>query len=171
MLWLTLQVGKLPWISLVLAVSFALYGLIRKTVAVEPVVGLGVETALVVPLAAGWLLFEQVSGHGAFGHRGAGLDLLMIGSGLMTALPLALFAFSVQRIALSTVGLLQYLSPSLQLLGGVFVFGEPFSQTQLVGFGCIWAALVLYAIDGLLRSRTPATVTAPAVAAARPAEG
>ncbi len=156
-LWLTVQVGHLPWIALTLAVSFALYGLVRKQVQVEPVVGLAVETLLLFPAALGWLIFEALRGAGAFTQQGPLTMFLLIVSGLVTAVPLTLFAYGVRRIPLSTVGLLQYIAPSLQLLVAVLLFGEPFTHVQKIGFGLIWAALLLYMADGLLR-RPPAVV-------------
>jgi chloramphenicol-sensitive protein RarD len=154
-LWLSVQVGHPPWIALVLAVSFGLYGFVRKTVAVESVAGLAVETALIFPFAAGWLIWEAVQGQAAFLHKGAAMDGLLIASGIVTAVPLVLFAYGVRRVPLSTVGLLQYMAPSLQLVVAIVFFHEPFTQVQLIGFSFIWAALAIYAVDGLLRNRTP----------------
>lgn len=154
-LWLTLQVGQVPWIALTLAISFALYGLVRKQVSVEPVVGLAVETLLLLPVAAGWLLFEAARGSGALGHQGPITDGLLILGGLVTAVPLTLFAFGVRRVPLSTVGLLQYIAPTLQLLVAVLLFREPFSHVQMIGFGLIWLALAIYMADGLYSRRMP----------------
>ncbi len=154
-LWLTLQLGRPPWISLLLAMSFGLYGFVRKTVVVESVTGLAVETLLVLPFCLAWLIYESTAGHSAFGHMGLGIDALLVLSGLVTALPLALFSYGVRRIPLTTVGLLQYVTPSMQLIIAVAVFHEPFTSVQLVGFGCIWVALVIYALDGVLRGRAP----------------
>ncbi|ROH86487.1 EamA family transporter RarD [Stagnimonas aquatica] len=161
-LWLTVQVGRPPWIALALALSFGGYGLIRKKVAVDSVAGLGVETLLVAPFMLAWLLWCTQAGTLSFAHHDRLLDGLLIASGAVTAVPLVLFAYGVRRIPLSTVGLLQYLGPTLQLLTGIFVFHEPFTQTQLIGFGLIWSALAVYAGEGFWRSyrRRPAPVAA-----------
>jgi chloramphenicol-sensitive protein RarD len=152
-IYLTIVVGHPPWISLTLALSFGLYGLIRKVVAVEAVPGLAVETLLLTPLAGAYLLWCESQGTGAMGHLGMATDVLLIGSGLATALPLALFAYGARLIPLSTVGLTQYIGPTLQLLLGITVFGEPFPAVRAWGFAMIWLALSIYAGDGLLRSR------------------
>lgn len=161
-LWLTVQVGRPPWIALALALSFGGYGLIRKKVAVDSVAGLGVETLLVAPFMLAWLLWCTQAGTLSFAHHDRLLDGLLIASGAVTAVPLVLFAYGVRRIPLSTVGLLQYLGPTLQLLTGIFVFHEPFTQTQLIGFGLIWSALAVYAGEGFWRSyrRRPALAAA-----------
>jgi len=151
-LWLTVQTGRLPWIALVLALSFGLYGLIRKVVAVESLPGLATETLLLTPLAAGYLAWLGTQGTGAFGRLGAATDLLLLGSGIATAVPLALFAYGARRIPLSTVGLTQYIGPTMQLLCGVFFFGEPFPRARAIGFALIWCALAIYAANGLRRS-------------------
>lgn len=151
--YLTLNLGQPPWIALTLAVSFGAYGLIRKLVAVESIPGLGVESLFLVLPALVYLLWCEVAGSGGFGHVGRYEDALLVFAGIATALPLIWFAFGARRIPLSLVGVIQYIGPSIQLLTAVFVFGEPFTLTQLVGFGCIWAALGLYAVDGLWRLR------------------
>ena len=157
--WLTLQVGRLPWIAMVLAISFAFYGLVRKHVVVDAITGLSVETLLLAPLALGYLLWLGEAG--AFGAHGAAIDGLLVASGLFTAVPLMLFAFGVRRVPLATIGLIQYLGPSLQLGIGVWLFGEPFTYVQGIGFGLIWGALAIYALDGLWRRRRPLAVAAP----------
>jgi chloramphenicol-sensitive protein RarD len=152
-LWLTLQAGHPPWIALALALSFGGYGLIRKLAVVPAVQGLMVESGLLLAPALAILLWQETHGGGGFGHIDTRTDALLILGGLVTALPLILFAIGARRIPLSMVGILQYLAPTLQLLCGIWLFHEPFSSTQAIGFGCIWAALGLYAADGLLRSR------------------
>lgn len=152
-LWLTLQAGRLPWIALLLAVSFGGYGFIRKLAVVPAVQGLMVESGLLLLPALAFLTYLATQGLGAFGHIGLGTDALLMTAGLITALPLVLFAFGARRIPLSTVGILQYLAPTLQLICGVLIFHEPFTRSQAIGFGCIWAALVVYALDGLWRTR------------------
>jgi chloramphenicol-sensitive protein RarD len=147
--YLTLVVGRLPWIALALAFSFGLYGLIRKVVAVEAVPGLAVETLLLTPFAGGYLVWCQAAGTSAFGQSGLTVDAMLVGSGLVTALPLAFFSFGARRIPLSTIGLIQYIGPSLQLLLGITMFGEPFPMVRALGFGLIWLALAVYLVDGL----------------------
>jgi chloramphenicol-sensitive protein RarD len=151
--YLTAFAGRPPWIALVLAASFGTYGLIRKMAAVESVPGLAAETLLLAPFAVGWLLWCEAQGSGAFGHASAGVNALLLGSGLATALPLALFAYGARLIRYSTIGLLQYVGPTLQFLIGVLVFGEPFPRARAVGFVLIWLGLVFYAADSLWRSR------------------
>jgi chloramphenicol-sensitive protein RarD len=151
--WLTFRHGELPWISLWLAASFGVYGLIRKVAAVDAMPGLAIESGVLLLPALGWLLWAESRGDGAFLHGGATRDLLLVFGGALTALPLLGFAYGARRIPYSLVGLLQYLSPSLQLLIGVTLLGEPFVRAQAVGFGLIWLGLLLYALDGWRRAR------------------
>lgn len=151
--YLTVQAGSLPWIALALALSFGCYGLIRKVAVVEAIPALGLESSILFVPAVLYLAWVQLDGGGAFGHSGVTVDVLLVSSGLVTAVPLVLFAYGAQRIPYSLVGILQYLAPTLQLACGVLLFGEPFTHTQALGFGCIWLALALYAADGLLRMR------------------
>ena len=165
-LWLTLQYGHPPWISLCLALSFALYGLIRKLAAIESIPGLGVESVYLFLPALAVLLWGEMHGMGGFlasgsNGWGAGRDVLLIVGGALTALPLIGFAYAVRRIPLTVVGLLQYIAPTLQFLVGVLVFHEAFDRNRAIGFGMIWFALVIFALDGLLRMRVkPAIVIA-----------
>lgn len=152
-LYLAIVAGRPPWIALALAASFGGYGLIRKVVKVEAVPGLGTETLLLVPFAAGFLVWLELQGTAAFGHAAPHINALLLGSGVVTALPLALFAFGARLIPLSTIGLVQYIGPTLQFLLGVIVFKEAFSVQRGVGFLFIWSALAIYAVDGLWRSR------------------
>jgi chloramphenicol-sensitive protein RarD len=149
--WLTWQGGRLPWIALTLAVSFGGYGVLRKLAPVPAIQGLAVESGLLFLPALGVLLWVQAHGDGVFLHVSTRTDVLLVLAGFITALPLVLFAYGARRIPLTMVGILQYLAPSLQLLVGVLMFGEPFSATQAIGFACIWAALAIYAIDGIVR--------------------
>lgn len=151
--YLTLMAGGLPWIALTLAFSFACYGFIRKLVKVESLPGLAIETLLLAPLAVGYLLWCESAGSGAFGHTGPLVDVLLIGSGPLTAITLFLFAYGTRLLPYSTVGLLQYIAPSLQFACGVFVLHEPFDRARAVGFAVIWAALVIYAGEGVRLSR------------------
>ena len=158
-LWLTFSYGRFPWIALVLACSFGAYGLVRKLLGVPPVRGLGVESLWLLLPALAFLLWSEASGQGhllphadAPGWGWGVLGLLVFG-GVLTSLPLIGFAAAVQRIPYSLVGLLQYISPTLQLLVGVLVLHEPFDGKRAVGFAFIWVALALYAADGVLRTR------------------
>jgi chloramphenicol-sensitive protein RarD len=152
-LYLAVVAGRPPWIALALAASFGLYGLIRKVVAVDSVPGLATETLLLSPFAVAFLLWVEREGTGALGHSSAVVNALLVGSGLVTAMPLALFAYGARLIPLSTVGLVQYIGPTLQFLVGVLVYHEPFPWSRAVGFLLIWSALVIYAADGLWRNR------------------
>ena len=139
--------GTLPWIAIVLAASWGAYSLLRKRSQLAAIPGLAVETLLLAPLAVGWLVVAAVRGGGVLGHTSPGMHALVLASGLVTALPLLLFAYGARRIRLTTLGLLQYISPSLQLVLGVVVYHEPFHSGHLVSFSCIWLGLVIYAID------------------------
>jgi chloramphenicol-sensitive protein RarD len=164
--YLTLQVGRPPWIALALAGSFGLYGLIRKVAVVDSIPALGFESSVLFLPSAAFLLWAQISGGGSFGHAGAGIDALLVASGLITAIPLILFAYGAQRIPYSMVGILQYIAPTLQLLLGVLIYREPFTHAQALGFGCIWLALALYAGDGLVRLSRQKLRPVPAAPAA-----
>jgi chloramphenicol-sensitive protein RarD len=154
-LWLTIVHGQPPWIALALAGSFGVYGLIRKIAAVDAVPGLAIESLILFPLALAWLLWAQWQGAGAFAEGDLGSDALLVFGGALTALPLIGFAYGARRIPYSLAGLLQYIAPTLQLLCGVLILGESFDALQAVGFGCIWAALAIYAVDGWRRSQLP----------------
>lgn len=151
-LWLTLHAGRVPWIALLLAVSFASYGLLRKLAEVPAVQGLAIESGVLFIPALVFLLWENHRGNAAFGHLDVQTDVLLILGGLVTAVPLVLFAIGARRIRLSLIGILQYLAPTLQLLCGVLLFNEPFTGIQALGFGCIWLALLLYALDSVWRN-------------------
>jgi chloramphenicol-sensitive protein RarD len=151
--YLTVLAGRPPWIACTLAVSFSLYGFVRKVISVEALPGLASETLLLAPLAVAYLLWCQASGTGALGAAGTAVSALLIGSGLVTAIPLLLFAYGARRLPYSTVGVLQYIAPSLQLACGVLVYHEHFGLERGVGFALIWAALLVYAADGLWRAR------------------
>ncbi|MEO6065123.1 MAG: EamA family transporter RarD [Lysobacterales bacterium] len=152
-LWLTFNYGTFPWIALTLAASFAGYGFIRKLAAIESLPGLGVESAyLVLPVLA-TLVWSEAQGLGGFvDGYGAWLNALLIVGGALTALPLIGFAYAVRRVPLSVVGFMQYIAPTLQLLIGVLVFHETFDRDRAIGFGFIWLALVVFAVDSLWRA-------------------
>jgi len=151
--YLTVQTGALPWIALALAFSFGCYGLIRKVAVVEAIPALGLESSILFVPAVMYLVWAQFAGVGSFGQLDLVTDVLLVSSGLITAVPLVLFAYGAQRIPYSLVGILQYLAPTLQLALGVLLYGEPFTSTQALGFGCIWLALAIYAGDGFVRMR------------------
>ncbi|MGB3612497.1 MAG: EamA family transporter RarD [Elainellaceae cyanobacterium] len=142
------QFGAVPWIALGLAGTFAFYGLVRKVVVVSPMVGLAIETLLMTPAALIFLVYAEARGTGNFGTS-LPLTLLFIGAGVVTSMPLLWFNNAAKRLRLSTLGLFQYLAPSVQLLLGVFLYGEPFTPTHAVTFGLIWAALLLYSTTSL----------------------
>lgn len=156
---LTVSFGRLPWISLWLAGTFGIYGYLRKVIMVQALDGLFVETLLMLPVAIGYLLW--LGGTATYTPSvGPDLFLLML-TGVITALPLLWFAAAARRLQLSTVGLFQYIAPSLQFLLAVFVYGEAFTRTHMVTFGLIWLALALYSRDSLRATR--------AIRAAKPA--
>jgi len=158
--YLTILYGALPWIALTLAVSFGIYGLVKKIAPLGSLYGLTLETGILLLPAIGYLVFNEWVGQGVFGHAGLQSDLLLIGAGVMTTIPLLLFASAAQRIPLSLVGILQYIAPTLQFLIGVFVYSEPFTAAQLVGFGLVWLALILFAAEGLVARRAIVTAAA-----------
>ncbi|MFU8877767.1 MAG: EamA family transporter RarD [Wenzhouxiangellaceae bacterium] len=152
-LWLTVRVGQPPWLALALAFTFGLYGLVRKMTDVGPMVGLFWETLMMTPIALAWLWWAGSQGALVFGRLGVDLDLLLIGSGLVTVVPLVLFATAARGLPLITVGLMQYIAPSISFCLAVFLFGEAFTFDHAVAFGAIWAALALYSWASLHRSR------------------
>ncbi len=159
---LVLWYGTMPWIALGLALTFGFYALVRKKAAIEPITGLVVETSLLVPLALGYLLW--LGADGAFFSGGAGPALLLVLSGPVTAIPLVLFMVGAARLKLSTIGLLQYISPTGQLLLGVLAYGEAFTPAHAVAFGCIWVALALYSHDAFTAHRAARRMTGRAAA-------
>ncbi|GHE12309.1 protein RarD [Klenkia taihuensis] len=150
---LTVDSGRPPWIALLLAGTFGAYGLLKKLVRVEAAPGLFVETLLLVVPALVVLAVLQLRGAGSLGEAGAGHVVLLATSGIATAVPLLLFAASTRRIPLSTVGLLQYVTPLMHLAIGVFVNGEPMPPARVVGFAVVWVALVLFTVDSLRAGR------------------
>jgi chloramphenicol-sensitive protein RarD len=149
-LWLTVLAGELPWIGLTVATSFGLYGLLRKTAAIDSLGGLTLETLLLLPAAVGYLWFVSSTGHGVWADGGGVVWALLVAAGPITALPLLSFAAGARRIPLSLLGILQYLGPTLQLLLGVLVFGEALPPAKLLGFGFIWLAVALYTLEGAM---------------------
>lgn len=154
--WLTILAGAPPWIGLSLALCFALYGLLRKTAPLGALEGFAVETAVLAPLAAGYLLWRQSQGTLAFAAGPPALRWLLAGAGPATAIPLLLFAAGARRIAFSLLGLLQYLAPTMQWICGILVFREAFDPHKAIGFGFIWLALLLFAAESLWFARRAA---------------
>ncbi|MHB0988002.1 MAG: EamA family transporter RarD [Bellilinea sp.] len=151
--YLTVSMGKLPWIALVLAFSFGLYGLMKKITPLGSLQGLTLETAAVFLPALAYLIIEQVRGVGAFVNAGVSTTLLLAATGVVTVIPLIFFSAGTKLIPLTTVGLLQYITPTTQFLLGVFVFKEAFSSNQVIGFVIIWIALILFSVENLLHNR------------------
>jgi chloramphenicol-sensitive protein RarD len=156
--WLTVQSGRLPWIALLLAVSFAGYGILRKIAVLGPLEGLTLETLVLVPFALAALLFWHAEGTGRFPAPDVKTNLWLISLGPITAVPLLMFAAGARRISMTTLGLLQYIGPTIQLLIAVLVFDEPFGPQRLVGFACTWIALVIYTLDGWRVSRRAGSI-------------
>ena len=146
-LFLTVQYGRIPWVALTLALTFGSYGLLRKVVTVDSLTGLAVETILLFPMAAGYLLYADRVGDGAFMRGPLSIDLLLLAVGVVTAVPLLLFASAARRLRLATIGFLQYLTPTLHFLLAVIVYGEPLRTTHLISFILIWTGLACYSWD------------------------
>jgi chloramphenicol-sensitive protein RarD len=151
-----------PWIALTVAASFSLYGLVRKVIHVEALEGLAVETLVLMPFALGYLIWCEVNGTAVFGHSSAAVNALLIGCGAITAVPLFLFALGTRLIPYSTVGLILYITPSLQLLCGIYLYHEPFAGARALGFAFIWLALLIYAGDGVWRAHRARTTASAA---------
>jgi chloramphenicol-sensitive protein RarD len=158
---LTWRAGRVPWISLVLAITFGAYGLVRKMARVESLAGSTVETALLTPIAVIYLAVVAVRGGGQLGHASTATQLLLLATGVVTAAPLLLFTSAARRLPLSTVGFLQYLAPTTQFLLAITVYDEPLVRDRLIAFGFIWLALAVFSIDLVRQSRayTPVTRT------------
>jgi chloramphenicol-sensitive protein RarD len=154
---LAVEVGAPPVIALALAVSFGLYGAVKKVVPVDPRISVGLEAAIAAPFAIGYIAVLQLTGHGNFTNHGGGHIALMMLSGVFTAIPLLLFATAAQRLPLVTMGLLQYLTPALQMSWGVVVGHEPMPPARWLGFAMIWVALAVFSADALLRARKTAS--------------
>lgn len=154
------RVGRLPWIALVLAGTFAIYGLLRKRGPLGSLTGLGVETALLAPLACGYLVWRQSIGAGALGSVDLGRHVLLFACGVATAVPLLWFATAARALSMASLGLFQYLAPTVQLLIGVVLYAEPFDGARAGSFLLIWAGLALYSADAFRAGRR-AAVAAP----------
>lgn len=163
-IWLTVQTGRLPWIALVLAATFGCYGLLRKVAVLGAVEGLTLETMLLAPLAFAAIVIWSLQGHSTFPAPDVLTNLWLIALGPITAVPLLLFAAGARRISMTTLGLLQYIGPSIQFVLGVWVFHEPFTPTRLAGFALIWIALLVYSVDGWRVTRHTAAAARAAAA-------
>ena len=157
--YLAFSYGGLPWLALILAFSFGTYGLIKKTAPLGALYGLTLETGILLLPALTYLLYANATGHGVFLHGGITTDCLLVAAGPVTAAPLLLFAAATRRIPLTLVGILQYIAPTLQFLLGVLVYREPFTRAQLIGYGLVWMALIIFAIEGLHAHRAQSVAT------------
>ena len=153
-MWLTVQAGRLPWVALALAITFGIYGLLRKLAPLGALEGLTLETLVLFPVAAGLLAWWAWNGQGALVQGNALAMGWLLLAGPLTAIPLLLFAAGARRIPMATLGILQYISPSLQMLVGVWLYGEKLEAARALGFYLIWIALVVYSVDSLWSSRT-----------------
>ncbi len=151
--YLTFVYGSVPWIAIGLAVTFGTYGLVKKKAPLGSVLGLTLETGILFAPAVAFILALELRGNDAFHHVGLSTKVLIAAAGPITTLPLVLFAAAVQRIPLSTIGFLQFIAPTIQFLLGVFVYKEPFSRQQLIGFALVWGAAVVFATEGILARR------------------
>ncbi|MDK2823984.1 MAG: chloramphenicol-sensitive protein RarD [Clostridia bacterium] len=156
---ITVQYGKVPWIALGLALTFALYGLLKKILKVDSLVGLAIETTIIAPVALAYILYRQSQGTGAVGVVSLVTTLILFASGIATATPLLWFAKAAQRIKFSTIGFLQYIAPTITLFLGVVIFKEQFTTIHLLSFSFIWAALIIYSLSnvGFLRKKVHQT--------------
>ena len=153
-LYLTFAYGRLPWIALGLALTFGFYGLLKKQSSLGSLYGLTLETGIIFIPALAYLIYTTSTGEGAFLVVDAKTDILLLGAGLTTAVPLLLFAKAVQRIPLTMIGLMQYIAPTGQFLIGILLYKEAFSSSQAIGFGLIWIALLFFWMEGWLNNRT-----------------
>ena len=144
---ITVQYGKVPWVALLLAISFGLYGLVKKLSNLTSIVGLTMETMIVAPVALGYVVYKQVEGTSSLIALPLNVVILLVLSGVVTAIPLLLFAQAAKCVPLSTMGFIQYLSPSIGLLLGVFLFKEDFTRVDFISFGLIWVALGIYSFS------------------------
>jgi chloramphenicol-sensitive protein RarD len=145
---LTVAHGELPWVALTLASSFGVYGLVKKMAPLNSVFGLTIETGILFLPAVAYLVSADLVGEGTFAHAGAATDVLLVGAGAATTLPLLMFASAARRLPLSLLGLMQYIAPSLQFLIGVLIYAEPFTRSHTAGFGLVWLGLVIFCVEG-----------------------
>ena len=153
--WLTADVGTLPWVSLVLGFSFGFYGLLKKKIDRPPLDGLAIEVSLLLLPAVAYLAIRAITGAGVMGPATPGVSLLLVASGAFTAVPLLLFAGATRRVPLSVIGIVQYLAPTLNFVLGLVVYDEPLDRRRLIGYMIIWLAVAVFATDGVLRGLRP----------------
>jgi chloramphenicol-sensitive protein RarD len=153
--YLTVSYGSLPWIALTLAFTWGFYGLVKKAAPLSSLYGVTLETGILFLPALGFLVFSDISGTGVFLHGQTLTDLLLVAAGAVTTIPLLMFAMAAPRIPLSTIGIMQYISPTIQFFIGVFIYKEPFQHTQFVGFGLVWLALIIFWLENYMTHRSP----------------
>lgn len=151
--YLTFIVGQAPWIALMVGSSFALYGLIRKTVKIDALPGLAVETILLTPFAAAYLLWSEMNGTGVMSHTTVLINTLLLAGGVVTSIPLVLFAVGARQVPYSTIGILQFIAPTMQLVCGLLVFHESIGSERALGFVLIWVGLLVYVANAVLSAR------------------
>jgi chloramphenicol-sensitive protein RarD len=152
--YLTLVAGQPPWLALMVGSSFALYGVIRKTVRIDALPGLAIETILLAPIAVGYLLWSEATGTGVFGHSSTQVAVLLLAGGVVTSVPLVLFAYGARQVPYSTIGVLQFIAPTLQLVCGLVVFHESLDAGRATGFVLIWVGLLIYIANALWQARS-----------------
>ncbi len=148
-------IGRVPWIALSLAGTWACYGILRKKSHLGSLAGLTVETILLFPFAIALLLWRAHTGDGALGHASLSVQLFVLSAGVVTAIPLLFFAYGAKRIRMTTLGLLQYSTPTVQFLIGLFVYHEPFDSTRFQAYSLIWCGLLIYSVDIFWSQRRP----------------
>jgi chloramphenicol-sensitive protein RarD len=154
-LYITFSYGQLPWIGLSLAFTFGMYAMVKKQARLPSLEGMALETGTIFLPAVAFLVYREVAGDGVLGHTDGLTSLLLVATGVLTVIPLLWFSDAAQRIPLSTLGVIQYISPTLMFFLGIFVFNEPFDMHKLVGFALIWAALAVYWTTSLRAAKTP----------------
>jgi len=159
-IYLTVVYGRLPWIALSLAFTFGFYGLVKKLAPLNSLYGLTMETGILLIPALAFLGYEQAIGEAAFLHAGVVTDILLVGAGAVTIIPLLMFASAARRIPLSMIGIMQYIAPTLQFLIGVLIYKEPFLHNQFIGFGIVWVALIIFWTEGFFAGRKTRLVNA-----------
>jgi chloramphenicol-sensitive protein RarD len=156
---LTFVYGKIPWIALILAFSFGFYGMVKKKGELNSLDGLSLETGILLMPALIYIVFMELNGRGVVFHSGVSTILLLMGAGVITVVPLLLFASAVKKIALTTIGILQYIAPTLQFFVGVVIYKEPFNLSKLIGFGIIWFALIIFGLESWIHNQAQPFVT------------
>jgi chloramphenicol-sensitive protein RarD len=154
-IFLTVAYGRLPWIALTLAFSFGTYGLVKKISPLGSLFGLTIETGLMFIPAMIYLFYIDHNGTGVFLHQDQNTNILLIGAGVVTTIPLLMFASAAQRIPLSMVGIMQYIAPTIQFFLGVLLYKEPFDKIHFIGFGIVWVALLVFIVEGYLARNKP----------------